>query len=53
MTLNIEIDEEDGEALDALAKEQDRSRHAQARRLLVNAIREAAALDAKPEEVAP
>lgn len=41
MTLNIEIDDEDGALLDALAQEQDRSRHAQARRMLVLAIREA------------
>jgi predicted transcriptional regulator len=41
MTLNIEIDDEDGALLDALAQEQDRSRHAQARRMLVRAIREA------------
>lgn len=41
MTLNLEIDDETGEMLDALAREQDRSRSAQARRLLIRAIREA------------
>lgn len=42
MILNIEIPEEEGEMLDALAQEQDRSRSAQARRLLIRAIRAAA-----------
>lgn len=42
MILNIEIDDETGEMLDALANEQDRSRSAQARRLLIRAIRAAA-----------
>ena len=42
MTLNLEIDDETGAMLDELAKEQDRSRSAQARRLLVRAIHEAA-----------
>ena len=47
MILNIEIDEETGGMLDALANEQDRSRSAQARRLLIRAIRAAAN---QPEE---
>ena len=42
MILNIEIPEPEGEMLDALAQEQDRSRSAQARRLLIRAIRAAA-----------
>lgn len=49
MTLNLEIDDETGEMLDALAKEQDRSRSAQARRMLIRAIREAAN-EPQPEE---
>ena len=51
MTLNLEIDDETGEMLDALAKEQDRSRSAQARRMLIRAIREAAN-EPQPEEAA-
>lgn len=54
MTLNLEIDDETGEMLDALARDQDRSRSAQARRMLVKAIREASGLDRieepQPEE---
>lgn len=42
MILNLEIDDETGALLDALAQEQDRSRSAQARRLLIAAIRAAA-----------
>ena len=42
MILNIEIDDETGGILDSLAQEQDRSRSAQARRLLIRAIRAAA-----------
>ena len=42
MILNIEIPEPEGAMLDALANEQDRSRSAQARRLLIRAIRAAA-----------
>jgi hypothetical protein len=37
----IEIEDTDGELLDALAKEQDRSRSAQARHMLLKAIKEA------------
>jgi hypothetical protein len=47
MILNIEIPDEEGAMLDALAQEQDRSRSAQARRLLIRAIRSAAN---QPEE---
>ncbi len=47
MILNIEIDDETGELLDEIAREQDRSRSAQARRLLIRAIRAAAN---QPEE---
>jgi len=50
MILNIEIPEEEGEILDALAQEQDRSRSAQARRLLIRAIR--AAVNQPEEEEA-
>lgn len=49
MTLNLEIDDETGEMLDALAKEQDRSRSAQARRMLIQAIRQAVN-EPQPEE---
>ena len=49
MILNIEIPEPEGELLDALAQEQDRSRSAQARRLLIRAIRAAANEEAKEE----
>jgi predicted transcriptional regulator len=49
MILNIEIPDEEGAMLDALAQEQDRSRSAQARRLLIRAIRAAAN---QPEEEA-
>lgn len=38
MTLNIELDESTGAKLDALAKANERSRHAQARKLLRDAI---------------
>lgn len=41
MKILIEIDDGDGELLDALAKEQDRSRSGQARHLLLKAIKEA------------
>lgn len=52
MTLNLEIDDETGAMLDDLAREQDRSRTAQARRLLIRAIREAANQpEPQPEEV--
>ncbi len=37
----IELDDDDGDLLDRLAEEQDRSRSAQARRMLLRAIREA------------
>jgi predicted transcriptional regulator len=49
MILNIEIPDDEGAMLDALAQEQDRSRSAQARRLLIRAIRAAAN---QPEEEA-
>ena len=49
MILNIEIDDETGGMLDSLAQEQDRSRSAQARRLLIRAIRAAANEEAKEE----
>jgi predicted transcriptional regulator len=42
MKVLIELDAEDGELLDKLAEEQDRSRSAQARRMLTKAIWEAA-----------
>lgn len=42
MKILIEIEDTDGELLDALAKEQDRSRSAQARHMLLKAIKEAA-----------
>jgi predicted transcriptional regulator len=51
MKVLIDIEDEDGELLDALAKEQDRSRSAQARHMLNKAIRESA--ETQPEEVAP
>ena len=41
MKILIEIDDQDGEMLDALAKEQDRSRSGQARHMLLKAIKEA------------
>ena len=41
MKILIELDDEDGELLDKLAEEQDRSRSAQARRMLIKAIWEA------------
>lgn len=41
MKILIEIEDADGELLDALAKEQDRSRSAQARHMLLKAIKEA------------
>jgi predicted transcriptional regulator len=40
MKVLIDIEDEDGEVLDALAKEQDRSRSAQARHMLTKALRE-------------
>ncbi len=43
MKILIEIEDEDGELLDALAKEQDRSRSGQARHMLLRAIKEATA----------
>jgi hypothetical protein len=42
MKILIEIEDTDGEMLDALAKEQDRSRSAQARHMLVRALKDAA-----------
>ena len=48
MKVLIDIEDDDGELLDALAKEQDRSRSAQARHMLTRAIREAA--ETQPEE---
>ena len=50
MKVLIEIDDELGEMLDALAKEQDRSRSAQARHMLQKAIRES--VEPAPEEAA-
>ena len=41
MKVLIELDDEDGDLLDKLAEEQDRSRSAQARRMLTKAIWEA------------
>lgn len=41
MKVLIELDAEDGDLLDKLAEEQDRSRSAQARRMLIKAIWEA------------
>jgi predicted transcriptional regulator len=41
MKILIELDDDDGDLLDRLAEEQDRSRSAQARRMLLRAIREA------------
>jgi len=43
MKILIDIDDTDGEVLDALAAEQSRSRTGQARHLLLAAIREAVA----------
>jgi predicted transcriptional regulator len=51
MKILIEIDDEDGELLDRLAEEQDRSRCAQARRMLTEAIRNAANQPATEESV--
>jgi hypothetical protein len=48
MKILLEIDDEDGAVLDALAAEQDRSRTAQARKMLTEKIRETI----NPEEVA-
>lgn len=50
MKILIDIDDTDGETLDALAAEQDRSRTGQARHLLLKAIREAVAQQPQPEE---
>lgn len=47
MKILIDIEDQDGEVLDALAEEQSRSRTGQARYLLVTAIRAAAN---QPEE---
>jgi predicted transcriptional regulator len=41
MKILIELDDDDGDLLDKLAEEQDRSRSAQARRMLTKAIWEA------------
>jgi predicted transcriptional regulator len=49
MKILIELEDEDGELLDAFAKEQDRSRSAQARHMLTRAVKEAAASDTKEE----
>jgi predicted transcriptional regulator len=49
MKVLIEIEDDDGELLDALAKEQDRSRSAQARHMLTRAVKEAAASDPKED----
>lgn len=49
MKILIDIEDQDGEVLDALAEEQSRSRTGQARYLLVTAIREAVA-QAQPKE---
>lgn len=43
MKILIDIEDQDGETLDALAAEQSRSRTGQARHLLLKAIREAVA----------
>jgi hypothetical protein len=43
MKILIDIEDQDGETLDALAAEQSRSRTGQARHLLLTAIREAVA----------
>ena len=51
MKVLIDIDDEDGETLDALAAEQDRSRTGQARHMLTKAIREAVE-QPQPEEAA-
>lgn len=51
MKVLIEIEDEDGELLDALAKEQDRSRSSQARHMLTRAIRDAAT-ETQTEEAA-
>lgn len=48
MKVLIEIDDDLGEVLDALASEQDRSRSAQARHMLQRSIREA--VEAQTEE---
>jgi len=50
MKILIDIEDQDGEVLDALATEQDRSRTGQARHLLTRAIREAVADQFQPEE---
>lgn len=50
MKVLIDIEDHDGEVLDALAAEQDRSRTGQARHLLTRAIREAIAEQFQPEE---
>jgi len=51
MKILIDIDDMDGEVLDALAAEQSRSRTGQARHLLLAAIREAVAQpQPQPEE---
>ena len=50
MKILIDIDDTDGETLDALAAEQSRSRTGQARHLLTRAIREAVADQFQPED---
>lgn len=52
MKILIDIEDQDGETLDALAAEQSRSRTGQARHLLLKAIREAVADQFQPEEEA-
>ena len=49
MKILIDIEDTDGEVLDALAEEQSRSRTGQARYLLVTAIREAVAQQSKED----
>lgn len=49
MKILIELDDDLGETLDALAREQDRSRSAQARHMLQRAIRETVENQDEPE----
>lgn len=52
MKVLIEIDDDLGDTLDAMAKEQDRSRSAQARHMLQRAIREAVETpENEPQEI--
>lgn len=52
MKVLIEIDDDLGGTLDAMAKEQDRSRAAQARHMLQRAIREAVeSPETEPQEI--